>query len=250
MKVLVAIKQVAGRDSRLTPNTAGTWIEEDGLSYEVNEPDLYALEAALQLKDKHGGEVVALCAGEDRVSAAIRDALAKGADRAIHVVTGSLSDWDALDVGRLLARAAAAEAPDLVLSGLQSNDLGQGQVGVIMAEAMGLPHATIIIEIEKTDCGVRVKRELEGGWYQQIELPLPAVVTVQSGIGQLRYATLMGVKRARTKEVKRITAEEFGVAPVQRMVIDRIYARQSEKQTVFFEGSPRETAAALAERIL
>jgi electron transfer flavoprotein beta subunit len=244
MNILVAIKQVASRDSQLKPNPQGTWIDESDLSFEVNEPDAYALEAALQLIETHGGEVVALCAGPDRVSRAIREALAKGAHRAIHVAADNLESWDTLDLARLLAAAAKTENPDLVLTGLQSDDLGSGQTGVVMAELMGLAHSTIIMEIEKTDSGIRVRRELEAGWFQHIHLPLPAVLTIQSGISRLRYATLMGIKRAKNKEVKRLTAEELGVSPSPRAVIAAIAAPSREKKTQILD-----SAAALVEKL-
>ncbi len=134
----------------------------------------------------------------------IREALAKGADRAIHIVCDDLGSRDALGVARLLAAAIKQENPDLILTGLQSEDLGLGQTGVILAELLGLPHATLILHVEKTDTGLNVKRELEEGWFQTIELPTPAVLTIQSGGNKLRYATLMGIKRAKTKEVRTV----------------------------------------------
>src|SRR5450432_3359343 len=205
MKIVVAIKQVPARDSQLRIASSGKWIEEADLTYEINEPDAYALEEGLQLKEKHGGEVVALCAGPARASQTIREALAKGADRAIHIEEEAMAS-DPLAVARLMAAALKAEAPDLVLTGLQSDDLGYGQTGVILAELLGLPHATLIMQVEKLDAGIRVKRELEDGWFQHVEMPLPALLTIQSGISKLRYATLMGIKKAKTKEIKRLSA--------------------------------------------
>ena len=160
MKIIVSIKQVPVRDSQLRIDANGRWIQENDLSFEINEPDAYALEEALQLKEKHGGEVVALCAGPARASQTIREALAKGADRAIHIEEENLGSFDTLGIAKLLSKAAEAEKPDLVLTGLQSDDLGYGQTGVVMAEIMGLPHGTIIMAAEKTDSGIRVKREL------------------------------------------------------------------------------------------
>ena len=148
MKILVAIKQVPARDSQLRVDDSGRWIESDDLTFEINEPDAYALEAALQLKEKNGGEVVAICAGPSNAGQTIREALAKGADRAIHVEEDALESADTLGIARLLAKAAAAESPDLFLTGLQSDDLGYGQTGVVLAELMGVPHATIIMEVE------------------------------------------------------------------------------------------------------
>lgn len=249
MKIIVAIKQVPSRDSQLRVDAAGKWIQTSDLSFEINEPDAYALEAALQLKEKNGGEVVALCAGPANASQTIREALAKGADRAIHIENDSLSDLDTLAVSRLLAKAAEAENPDLILTGLQSDDLGYGQTGVVMAELMGMPHATLIMEVEKKDNTIRVKRELEDGWFQHVELPLPAVLTIQSGISKLRYATLMGIKKAKTKEVKRLTAADLGVALQSTITIDKVYAPVKTKRTQILEGSAREAAAKLVEKL-
>src|SRR5229473_2655713 len=206
MKIIVSIKQAPARDSLLRINSAGTWIQDDDLSFEINEPDAYALEEALQLKEKHGGEVVALCADPARAAQTIREALAKGADRAIHIEEENLNTLDTLGVAKLLAGAVKAENPDLILTGLQSDDLGYGQTGVVLAELMGWPSSTIIMQVEIQPGKVRVKRELEDGWFQHIEMPLPAVLTIQSGLNKLRYATLMGIKKAKTKEIKVISA--------------------------------------------
>src|SRR5450631_4651397 len=212
MKIIVAIKQVPVRDSQLRIDSSGRWIQEGDLSFEINEPDAYALEEALQLKEKHGGEVVALCLGPARASQTIREALAKGADRAIHIEEENLPALDTLAIAKLISNAAKTENADLILTGLQSDDLGAGQTGVVMAELLGLTHSTIIMEAEAREGHIRVKRELENGWFQHIDMPLPAVLTIQSGSNKLRYATLMGIKKAKTKEVKKLTPAELGGA--------------------------------------
>jgi electron transfer flavoprotein beta subunit len=250
MKIVVAIKQVPARDSQLKIAASGKWIEEADLAYEINEPDAYALEAGLQLKEKHGGEVVALCAGPARAGQTIREALAKGADRAIHIEEEQMGSYDPLAAARLLAAAVKAESPDLILTGLQSDDLGYGQTGPILAELLGLPHATIIMEVETQGAGIRVKRELEDGWFQHVEMPLPALLTIQSGISKLRYATLMGIKKAKTKEVKRLTPADLGAAPGKPAVsLERVYVPERSKHTQLFEGSPKEAAAKLVEKL-
>lgn len=246
MKILVALKQVPARDSTLKPDASGRWIDASDLNYEINEPDAYALEAALELKERHGGEVVAVLAGPSSAAPRIREALAKGADRAIHIEEEQLNRFDSLAVGQLLAAAIQSESPDLVLTGLQSDDMGFGQTGVIVAELLGLPHATIIMQVEKTQTGIRVKRELEDGWFQWISLPLPAVLTIQSGINKLRYATLMGIKKAKTKEIRRLTASGLGLQAIQRLQLERLYAPQRSKHTVMIEGDSRTQAARLA----
>jgi len=251
MKIIVAIKQVPARDSLLHIEQSGLRIDKEGLSYEINEPDAYALEEGLELKEKHGGEVVALCAGPARVSQVIREALAKGADRAIHIEDDRIEDLDPLTLARLLASAAAPERPDLILTGLQSDDLGYGQTGVILAELLGLPHATIVMDVDKADGGIQVKQELENGWFRHVEMPLPALLTIQSGIKKLRYATLMGIKKAKTKEVRHVTAAEFGGVPQGggTIRIRRLYPPGRTKRTQLFDGAPKEAAARLVEKL-
>jgi electron transfer flavoprotein beta subunit len=246
MKIVIALKQVPARDSVLHVDQATSWIDQDGLSFEVNEPDAYALEEGLDLRAKHGGEVVALCAGPARAAQAIREALAKGADRAIHLEHDGLAALDPLQVAGLLAAAVKPEAPDLILTGLQSDDLGYGQTGVILAELLGLPHASIVMGVEKTDGGIRVKRELENGWFQHVEMPLPALVTVQSGIKRLRYATLMGIKQARSKQIQRVTGSTLTAARIQ---VQRVYPPERTKRAQLFSGDPKDAAAKLVERL-
>lgn len=249
MKIIVAIKQVPERDAPVAINTTSTWIEEGDTPWALNESDAYALEEALQLKEKHGGEVIVVSAGPERVGSTIREALAKGADRAIHIDCNDMGQRDALGVAQLLSAAIQPEGPDLTLTGLQSDDLGYGQTGVILAELMGLPHASLILHVEKTESGLKVKRELEEGWFQTIELPMPAVLTIQSGGNKLRYATLMGIKKAKTKEARRTTAQDLGIAATPVVTLDRVAAPQKQKSTQILQGSPKEAAAALAEKL-
>ncbi|MGD0356485.1 MAG: electron transfer flavoprotein subunit beta/FixA family protein [Terracidiphilus sp.] len=249
MKIIVAIKQVPERDAQIRIDAAGKWIDESGLQYALNESDAYALEEALQLKEKHGGEVIVLTAGPERVGTTIREALAKGADRAIHIDCADLNKLDALGVARLLAAAVKPENPDLILTGLQSDDLGQGQTGVILAELLGLPHSSLILHVDKTGTGITVKRELEEGWFQLIELPTPAVLTIQSGGNKLRYATLMGIKRAKTKEVRVLPASDLAVDSVPVAVLERVSLPQKQKSTQMLPGSPKQAAAALVEKL-
>ena len=153
--------------------------------------------------------------------------MAKGADRAIHIEEDDLGAFDTLSLARLLAAAAESEAPDLILTGLQSDDLGGGQTGVVMAELAGLPHATIIMAVEIDGAGLRVKRELENGFFQYVSMPLPAVLTIQSGLNKLRYATLMGIKKGRSREVRRCTAAGLGVTPQRSVVLQRLPSRDA-----------------------
>ena len=249
MKIIVSVKQVPARDSALRVNSGGTWLDESDLSYEMNEPDAYALEEALQLKEKLGGEVVVLCAGPARATQTIREALAKGADRAIHVEVEDGGALHALATGRLLAEAVRPESPDLILTGLQSDDLGYGQTGVVLAELLGFAHATIVMEVEPQGDTLRVKRELEDGWFQNVTLPLPVVLTVQSGIKKLRYATLMGIKKAKTKEVKSIPASQLGGREALAVDLQQVYSPHHVKQTQILSGSAQEVAHQLIEKL-
>ena len=246
MKIAVCVKQVPTREwqPRLTDDK--TWIRESDASFELNEPDAYALEEGLRLKERHGGEVVVCAAGPARVAQVIREALARGADRAIHVEAEALSAADAFGVADVLAGAMREEAFDLVLTGLQSDDQGHAQVGVVLAERLGIPHATIIMDVQVEDGRLRVKRELEGGWFQWIALPLPALLTIQSGINQLRYATLKGIMSAKKKAIRKVVPSG-AIAARQR--IAALYLPERKKQTEMLTGTPAEAASDLVRRL-
>ena len=249
MKILVCIKQVPQKDAPLKLNESGTWIRED-VSYEVNEPDAYALEEALRQKEKHGGEVVVVTAGPTRSQQVLREALAKGADRAIHLEDDGFVGMDSVNTARAIAAAMEGETFDMVFTGLQSDDYGFAQTGVLLAELLHWPHATIIIGIEKTDTGVRLKRELEAGHYQFMDMPLPCVLTIQSGINKLRYATLIGIKQAKNKPVKRLTlADVQGKLSPNLQKIERLYIPVKQKQTEMLEGSAAELARKLVDKL-
>ena len=249
MKILVCMKQVPQKDAPLKLNESGTWIRED-VSYEVNEPDAYALEEALRQKEKHGGEVVVITAGPARASQVLREALAKGADRAIHLEDPAFVSQDAFNIARAFAAAIKDEQFDLIFTGLQSDDYGYAQTGVILAELLGWPHATIIMQIEKQDGGIKVKRELEAGYFQFIEMPLPAVLSIQSGINKLRYATLIGIKQAKNKPLRKVAlAEVQSALGENQLKIEKLYIPQKSKKTEMIEGSPAEVAKKLVEKL-
>ena len=245
MKIAVCIKQVPSRDWRPRVDESKTWVRDGEATFEMNEPDAYALEESLRLKERHGGEVVVCSAGPARVSQVLRAALARGADRAIHVEADGLASADGSAVSGVLADAMREEKFDLVLTGLQSDDQGLAQVGVALAEHLGVPHATIIMEVKIEEGALRVKRELEGGWFQWVAMPLPAVLTIQSGINQLRYATLKGIMAAKKKEIRKIAA----VAHASRQRIVNLYAPQKTKQTQIIGGSAAEAAKELVKRL-
>ncbi len=249
MKILVCMKQVPQKDAPLKLNESAAWIRDD-VSYEVNEPDAYALEEALRQKEKHGGEVVVITAGPARAQQVLREALAKGADRAIQLEDNAFVGVDALNTAKAFASAIKDEQFDLIFTGLQSDDYGFAQVGVILAELLGWPHATIIMQIEKTDAGIRVKRELEAGYFQFVDMPLPSLLTIQSGINKLRYATLIGIKNAKNKPLRKVTLAEVQSSLQDNLQkIERLYIPEKTKNTEFLEGTPSEQAKKLVDKL-
>lgn len=249
MKILVCMKQVPQKDAPLKLNENGRWIRED-ISYEVNEPDAYALEEALRQKEKHGGEVVVITAGPARAQQVLREALAKGADRAIHLEGSEFASLDAVNTAKAIREAIKDESFDLIFTGLQSDDYGFAQTGVVLSELLGWPHATIIMQIEKKDGGIRVKRELESGYFQFVEMPLPALLTIQSGINKLRYATLIGIKQAKNKPLRKVTYNEIQPALGPNLQqIQRLYIPQKTKKTELLEGPSAEVAKKLVEKL-
>ncbi len=247
MNIIVCIKQVPAKDAPLS--IAGNWIRESDIGFEMNEPDSYALEEALRLKEKHGGEVIVLSMGPERVKQTIKEALAKGADRGIHIADDNFAQLDPLGSAKSIAAAIQQQKHDLVLTGLQSDDHGFGQTGVLLAGVLDVPHATIIMAIEVEGQKMKLKRELEAGWFQHIECPLPAVLTIQSGINKVRYATLKGIMAAKKKEITTIARESLGVSvePTQR--VEKIYVPTKTKKTEFLTGTPKEVARKLVEKL-
>jgi electron transfer flavoprotein beta subunit len=247
VNIIVCIKQVPAKDAPLS--IAGNWIRESDIGFEMNEPDSYALEEALRLKEKHGGEVIALSMGPERVKQTIKEALAKGADRGIHIADNNFAQLDPLGSAKSLAAAIQQQKHDLVLTGLQSDDHGFGQTGVLLAGVLDVPHATIIMAIEVDGQKMKLKRELEAGWFQHIECPLPAVLTIQSGINKVRYATLKGIMAAKKKEITTIARESLGVSTEPTQRVEKIYVPTKTKKTEFLTGTPKEVAGKLVEKL-
>ncbi len=252
MKIAVALKQVPTRDTLLRLNEPKSWIKEKDVSFHINEPDTYALEEALRLKEEHGGEVIVCSLGPERVQQAIKEALAKGADRAVHFDDAQFTHLDASSTATILSRTLEPERPDLILTGLQSDDLGYAQTGVILAEQLGYPHATIVIEIQIDGKNLRVKRELEAGWFQWVSMSLPALLTIQSGINKPRYASLRGIMQAKSKPISRVTAEDLGLVAkdlVPKQKIVRLYLQERKSTTEFLQGNPQQIASQLASKL-
>jgi electron transfer flavoprotein beta subunit len=251
MKIVVLMKQVANKDAVLRISPDEKWINEADVAQQTNESDGYALEEALRLKEAKGdGEVVVCSLGPPSAKTVIKDALARGADRAIHVVAENSSKLSPYQIAHAIADAVREENADIILAGLQSDDSSFGQTGVIIAELLGIPSATIVIEVDRTSLNgsVRVKRELESGWYQWFAYKLPALFTVQSGISQIRYASLKGIMAAKKKEIRDVTPADDKFTAGQ--TVQRVYMPLKTKQTqILGDGDAKKGAAELVEKL-
>ena len=245
------MKQVANKDAVLRIGPDEKWINDSDISHQTNESDGYALEEALRLKEAKGeGEVIVCSLGPQSAKAVIKDALARGADRAIHVVVEDSKKLSPFQIAKAIADAIRDENADLVLTGLQSDDASYGQTGVILAELIGIPHATIVIEVDRETSGetLRVKRELESGWYQWFTYQLPSLLTIQSGISQIRYASLKGIMAAKKKEIRDVapSIEDFAGA----QTIQKVYMPLKTKQTQMLgNGDAKAGAVELVEKL-
>lgn len=237
MKICVLIKQVPSTDSPLSLNEDGTWVREENITFTTNESDAYALEEALRIKENTGeSEVVVASLGPDRTQRAIREALSKGADRGIHIQESFPYTSDPFVVASLLGSALKEEQFDLIFSGLQSDDLGMGQTGVILGELLGMSTATLAVALEVGSSSVRVKRELESGWFQWVTMNLPASVTIQSGINTPRYPSLKGIMGARKKEIRTVNKLALEGPDEELQSFKNVYLPKKTKRTEMLEG--------------
>ncbi len=212
MKIMVCLKQVPHADARLEVRPDGSWIQEDGIKFEINSYDTYALEEALRIKDAAAADVLVVSIGPDRTTQALRTALGMGADRAIHVKDPQTEGSDPLGVARILAAVAKAESPDLILMGLMSDDGNFSAVPPMLAELIGIPHTTAAVKVERSNGSLRVDREIEGGAHEVQELRAPCLIAVQTGINEVRYASLKGIMAAKKKPLEVKTLSDLGVA--------------------------------------
>ena len=247
MKIAVLIKQVPGSDSTLPLNGDGSWIDDGLVTFVMNESDNYALEEGLQIREKIGdGEVVVVSMGPERVLRVIREGLAKGADRGIYLEESGQSETDPLSIAKSFASVLKDESFDLILTGLQSDDTGMGQTGVLLGELLGMSTATLGIETNIVSGAIRIKRELESGWFQWVKLPLPASVSIQSGINQPRYPSLKGIMGAKKKDIKVVSGSDHRTETT-RQSLDRLFIPKADKQTEMIEGDADTVVARLVE---
>ena len=250
MKILVCLKQVPHKDARL--EAAGGWIDENGIKFEINEYDTYALEEALRIKDAGEAEVVVATIGPDRTSQALRTALGMGADRAIQIWDDALANADSLVIAKALAAAARDENFDLVLMGLMSDDANNSLTGPMLAELLGIPHTTGAMKIEMRADGAQVERELEGGALQIVDIPLPALITVQTGLNDVRYASLKGIMQAKKKPLDKKGLADLGLdaaAVAAKVSIDKLYSPAKGEGAEILQGSAAEVSQQLVGKI-
>ena len=246
MKLLVCIKQVPDLESRFKPAADGLWFDENDLAWRLNEYDEYAVEQAVQLKEQLGGEaeLTVLSIGPDRVVEAIKKALAMGADKAVHVQDSAAHQKDPWQIASIIAAYAGEQGFDLIFTGMQSQDRGSAQVGVLVAELLGLASATTLVGFSYADGVVQAKRELEGGLKGLVSLRLPALVTCQLGLNTPRYPTLPNIMKAKKKEIRPIPVAELlkeePLAPTTSF-----YAPARKGGGLVLEGEPSETALKL-----
>ena len=249
MKICVLIKQVASEDSSLVLNDDKLSLNTSSINFVSNEPDTYALEEALLIKEKYDAEVTVCTLGSDSARQVLKDALAKGADKGMFISNENSDDSSPLNIAKIIATALKNENYDLVLSGLQSNDQGFSQVGLLVAEYLNTSHASLVMGTELiNDCkDVKVKLELENGWFQWSELSLPASLTIQSGINSPRYATLKGIMSVKNKEVKDINPNDFGIELNDAYKTLEKFTPQKSKETETIDGSADEMVEKLID---
>lgn len=258
LKIISCIKPVPDPASRLIINENKTWIKDQDLTFVASEADNYALEEALRLKEKHGGEVVVVSLGGEEAARVLRSGLAMGADRAIHLLDPKFKGSDEFATASTLARAIEKDGgADLTLTGVQSDDLGTGMTGTMLAELLGYAHATVVVGVEADADGklLKARRELEGGVIETVELPMPATLTIQFGINQPRYASLKGIMAAKKKEFKVWSAADLGlsddaVGKAGAMYeMKEVFLPERKSKVEIITGSPEEAAATLVEKL-
>jgi len=254
MEIVVCVKHVpetAEADIRI--DSAGKAIEKSGLVFDINEWDDYALEEAVRLKEKYGGTVTAITVGNEEAESTLRKCLARGADKAIRLSDPKFEGSDGYVTAKILSKVIKDLPFNLLLTGAQADDDGYAVVGTILAELLGLPHATMVKKIQLNGEVAKINRELEGGLEETVEVKLPAVLTIQTGINEPRYVSIMGTRKAMQKEIKVLSLAEVGLSESEVgeagswIKTEKMYVPPVEKQAEILKGSPEEIASKIAE---
>ena len=243
MKICVLVKQVPDKNDEIKLDQSQQAVDKNNFNFITNESDNYAVEEALLIKEKIGGEVVVCTFGDESSVQVVKDALSKGADRGIFIENDSNEDYDILNISKIFKSIFKEENFDLILSGLQSDDMGNGQLGVLMAEHLNTSHGSLVMQTETSDnTKIKVKRELENGWFQWSELELPASLTIQSGINKPRYASLRGIMMMKKKPIKTVKLSEIDTNAEKIENLKSMYIPQKTKEAVRVDGTPDEIA--------
>ncbi len=247
MNIIVCVKHVPETaEEEIMIEKDGKGIKTSDLVFDINEWDNYAIEEAVLLKEKLGGSITVITVGSEDADMTLRKCLAKGADRAIRLTDSAFEGSDAYVIAKILSRVIKDLSFDLILTGTQSSDDGYGQVGVILAEMLGIFHVTLVKKINVMEEFVRVNRELEGGLEEVLEVKVPAVLAVQTGINEPRYVSMMAIRKARQKEIEvmdlknlDLTEKEVGKSG-SWITVEEMFIPPMEKEAEFLTGSPEE----------
>ena len=224
-------------------------IEKTGLVFDINEWDDYGIEEAVRLKEKHGGTVTVITMGAEDADSTLRKCLARGADKGIRLTDSKFEDSDSYAIAKILAKAIKNLPFNIIIAGTQASDDGNSVVGPILAKLLGISHVTMVKKIDINGQVVRVKRELEGSLEEVVDVKLPAVISVQTGINEPRYVSIMGIRKAMQKEIKVLGFADLGLSENEIgeagswIKIDKLYVPPVEKQAEFLKGTPDEIAA-------
>ena len=256
MDLIVCVKHVPETaEAEIKIDSAGKTIEKTGLVFDINEWDDYALEEAVRIKEKSGGIVTAITVGSEDADSTLRKCLARGADKAIRLTDAKFEGSDGYAMAKIL-HSLIKELPfHLILTGALAGDDGYTMVGPILAEMLGIPHATMVKKIEFSNDAVKVNRELEGGLEEIVEVKLPTVLTIQTGINEPRYVSILGIRKAMKKEIKVLGLADIGLSENDVgeagswMKIEKMFVPPVEKQAEFIKGTPEEVATKIAEII-
>ncbi len=247
MNILVCIKQVPDMESKFKVNADGTWYEETDLAWRMNEYDEYAVEQAVQLKEQLGSaELTVLCIGPDRVKETMKKALAMGCDKGAHIADDASHQQDPYAIASLIAAYAKDKSFDLIFTGMQSQDRGSAQVGVQVAEQLGLPSLTTLVDFDYADGTINAKRELEGGMKAKVSCKTPALVTCQLGLNTPRYPTLPNIMKAKRKELLSIPVTDLA-PPSVRLATAQLAPPEKKGTGLILEGEPADLADQLIQ---
>jgi len=252
MDIIVCVKHVPDTtEAEIAIRDDEKGIKKEGLVFDINEADNYAIEEALLLKEEFDGAITVLTVGPEGADETLRMCLAKGADTAVRLTDERFEGSDGFATARILSEAIKDMDYDLVLTGVQADDDGSAQVGVTLAEMLDIPHAALVVSTELEDGKMKVHRELEGGLHEVLEIELPALLTIQTGINEPRYASIFGIRKAMKKEIETLDLEDLGLAEEavgeagSKTSLVKLFIPEVTAQATILEGPPEKVSSEL-----